>query len=198
MENCEVELVLEKDAPKIFSKAYTVPFGLRDTVEKELRRLADIGIIIPVKQSNYASPIVIVKKPNKSIRICVDCKRTINKYIVMDHYPLPLIEDILAELYDCKIFCVLDLTGAYQQLRVSERSQEFLTINTHIGLFRFTRLVFGIKNAPAIFQSKMDEILRGIDRVKCYFDDVCIGGRDLAECKRNLEAVLQRFTEKNR
>lgn len=50
IENCEVELVLEKDAPKIFSKAYTVPFGLRDTVEKELRRLADIGIIIPVKQ----------------------------------------------------------------------------------------------------------------------------------------------------
>lgn len=195
IENCEVDLVLEKNSPNIFSKAYTVPFGLRDAVEDELKRLVDIGILLPVTKSSFASPIVIVKKPNKSIRICVDCKRTINKYVVMDHYPLPIIDDILADLYDCKVFCVLDLTGAYQQLRVSERSQEYLTINTHIGLFRFTRLVFGIKNAPAIFQSKMDEILRGLVKVKCYFDDVCIGGKDLEECKQNLELVLKRFEE---
>lgn len=195
IQNHEVDLVLEKDSPQIFAKAYTVPFGVRDAVELELKRLVDIGVLVPVKKSNYASPIVVVKKPNNTIRICVDCRRTINKYVVMDHYPLPLIEDILADLYECKVFCVLDLTGAYQQLRVSGRSQEFLTINTHIGLFRFTRLVFGIKNAPAIFQAVMDEILKGIKMVKCYFDDVCIGGRDIDECKRNLEAVLQRFSE---
>lgn len=195
IEDHVVDLVLEKNSPNIFAKAYTVPFGIRDAVEQELKRLVDIGIIVPVTKSNYASPIVVVKKPNNSIRICVDCRRTINKYVVMDHYPLPIIDDILADLYDCKVFCVLDLTGAYQQLRVSEKSQEFLTVNTHVGLFRFTRLVFGIKNAPAIFQSVMDEILKGIKMVKCYFDDVCIGGRDFDECKRNLEAVLQRFSD---
>lgn len=91
----------------------------------------------------------------------------------------------------------MDLTGAYQQLAVSEKSQELLTINTHLGLFRFTRLVFGVASAPAIFQAQMDEILKGIPNVKCYFDDVCIGGRDIEECRMNLEKVLARFEEYN-
>lgn len=172
-----------------------MPFGVRLAVEQELDRLVRLGIIVPVSKSKFASPIVIVKKPNGSIRICVDCKKTINRYVEMDHYPLPVIDELLADLSSSKVFCVLDLTGAYQQLRVSESSQEFLTVNTHKGLFRFTRLVFGVKNAPAIFQAKMDEILRGIDNVKCYFDDVNIGGKDVEDCRRNLELVLERFNE---
>lgn len=64
-------------------------------------------------------------------------------------------------------------------------------------MFRFTRLVFGVASAPAIFQAQMDEILKGIDSVKCYFDDVCIGGRNIEECQQNLEKVLARFEEYN-
>lgn len=184
---CTVDIILKPNTPNIFCKAYTVPFGLREIVEKEIDRLVKNNILVPIKQSNFASPIVVVKKPDGSIRICVDCKRSINKYVETDHYPLPIIEDILADLSDCNVFCTLDLTGAYQQLRASEKSKEYLTINTHKGLFRFTRLVFGVKSAPAIFQAKMDEILRGIDKVKCYFDDVCIGGKDLSECREKLD-----------
>lgn len=169
----EAEIVLVPDAPPIFCKPYSVPYGIRDKVEEDLKRLVDVGILIPVKHSKRASPIVVVKKQNGDIRICVDGKRTLNRYIETEHYPLPVIDDILADMSDSKVFCVLDLTGAYQQLAVSKRSQELLTINTHIGLFQFTRLVFGVASAPAIFQCEMDEILKGIPNVKCYFDDVC-------------------------
>lgn len=113
----------------------------------------------------------MVIKPNGSIRICVDCKRTLNRFIGIDHYSLPVIDDIFASMSNANIFCVLDLTGAYQQLAISERSQELLTINTHKGLFPYTRLAFGVASAPAIFQSNMDHILRDFYNVKCYFDD---------------------------
>lgn len=191
----EAEIILKPDAPPIFCKPYSVPFGLREKVEEELDRLVKEGILIPIKHSNRASPIIVVKKTNGSIRICVDCKKTINRYVETEQYPLPVIEDILADLAECKIFCVLDLTGAYQQLAVSKRSQEYLTINTHKGLFKFTRLVFGVAPAPAIFQSKMDDLLKDIENVKCYFDDVCIGGKTIEECEKNLLKVLERFDE---
>lgn len=193
----EAEIILKPDTPPIFCKAYPVPFGIRPVVEKELDKLVKFGILKPIKHSKFASPIVIVKKPNGSIRICVDCKRSINRYIETEHYPLPIIDDILADLTGCTVFCVLDLAGAYQQLALSERSQEYLTVNTHKGLFRFTRLVFGVASAPAIFQAKMDEILKDLDKVKCYFDDILIGGTNIDECMRNLNEVLQRFEKYN-
>lgn len=89
---------------------------------------------------------------------------------------MPRIEDIFASLATCLVFCVIDLRGAYQQLSVSPESQELLTINTFKGLFAYTRLAFGISNAPSIFQSVMDQILLGLDHVFCYLDDILIGG----------------------
>lgn len=197
VKNFEAEIILNENAQPIFCKPYSVPFGARDAVKKELDRLVENGILIPVKHSKQATPIVIVMKPNGDVRICVDCKRTLNRFIETEHYPLPIIDDIFANLSDAKVFCVLDLTGAYQQLAVSERSQELLTINTHKGLYKYTRLAYGVASAPAIFQSFMDETLKDLPNVKCYFDDVCIGGKDFKEAQHNLELVLQRFEDNN-
>jgi len=92
-----------------------------------------------------------VPKKNGSVRICVDSKVTINKFIQTQHYPLPNIEDLFASMANCAVFCVLDLSGAYQKLELSTNSKEYLTINTLKGLFRFMRLTFGVTSAPAIF-----------------------------------------------
>lgn len=142
-------------------------------MSEELDRLVSQGILKSVKYSRWATPLVVVPKANGDLRLCMDCKVTINKCIEMEHYPLPRIEGIFASLSDCKIFCGLDLTGAYQQLAVSPECQELLTVNTHHGLFTFTRLNFGISSAPAIFQ-----ILHSIPNVHCYLDDILIGGRN--------------------
>lgn len=105
----KAEINLLDGAKPIFFKPYTVPYGLREAVSTEIKRLCDLGIIYPVRHSAWASPVVIVNKPDGTIRMCVDCKVTINKYMVTDHYPLPRIDDILASLANAKHFCALDL-----------------------------------------------------------------------------------------
>ena len=74
-----------------------------------------------------------------------------------------------------------------------EHSQELLTVNTHLGLFRFRRLPYGVASAPALFQSVMDQILKGIPSTACYLDDVLISGRTREECAENTDRVLERL-----
>lgn len=197
IKNFKAELNLMENARPIFFKPYSVPYGLRGAVEQEIKRLCELNIIYPVRHSVWASPIVIVNKPDGSIRMCVDCKVTINKFLRTDHYPLPRIDDILANLQNAKYFCVLDLREAYAQMEVSEDSQEYLTINTHLGLFRYRRLIFGVSCAPTIFQSMMDQIIQGLERVMCFIDDLLIGGATLEECMKNLIEVIKRLNEYN-
>ncbi|XP_067629387.1 uncharacterized protein K02A2.6 isoform X1 [Eurosta solidaginis] len=107
------EIDLKNDHYPIFAKAYSVPFGLRKKVEDEIARLCEEGVIVPVSRSRWASPIVIVNKGDGSIRLCVNCRRTVNRFVEMEYYVIPRIDDILANLSGWKYFCKLDLTGAY-------------------------------------------------------------------------------------
>ncbi|XP_055910439.1 uncharacterized protein K02A2.6-like [Eupeodes corollae] len=191
------EIVLDVNASPIFHKPYTVPYGLREKVEKELGRLVEVGILKPVRFSEWATPIVVVEKKDGTIRICMDCKSTINRYVRADHYPIPRIDDILSCFGGCSFFCILDLAGAFQQVALSEQSQKYVTINTDKGLFQYTRLPFGIKSAPSIFQCVIDDILKGLKYVRGYIDDIIIGGSTLDDCKANLIEVLRRFNQLN-
>lgn len=110
----KIDINLKENAKPIFYKPYTMPYSLRERTEKEINRLLALNILYPVRHSNWATPIIPVEKPNNDIRICSDCKVTINKYLVKDHYSLPQIEDILANLAGSNIFCVLDLKDAFQ------------------------------------------------------------------------------------
>ena len=76
---------------------------------------------------------------------------------------------------------------------MDEKSQEFLTINTHKGLYRYTRLPFGVSSAPSIFQATMDQILQGVKSMICYLDDILVSGANEVEHIQNLEVVLQRL-----
>lgn len=113
----KAEITIKPNTKPIFHKAYTVPFKLRDKVNLELDRLVESGILEPIKFSEWASPIVIIPKQNDSIRICMDCNVTINKSIQTEHYPLSNIEDLFASMANSAVFCVIDLSGAYQQLK---------------------------------------------------------------------------------
>lgn len=83
-------------------------------------------------------------------------------------------------------FCALDLSNAYLQFSVIDSCKHLLTINTHVGLYCFNRLCFGLKSSPPIFRSVMNSIVKGIPRVAAYLDDVVVGGANLVECKKNL------------
>ncbi|XP_062541354.1 uncharacterized protein K02A2.6-like [Armigeres subalbatus] len=193
----EAEIIMEDNVQPIFHAAYSPPFQQRPAIEAELNRLCEENVLRKVVFSKWASPIVVVPKANGSLRLCIDCKVTINPYLRSEYYPLPRIDDIFAKLGNSKFFCVIDLRGAYQQLKVSENSQQFLTINTHIGLFQYLRLPFGVATAPSIFQSIMDQILGDIDGCVTYLDDALLGARTLDECRKLLDQVLERLSRFN-
>ncbi|XP_058449020.1 uncharacterized protein K02A2.6-like [Malaya genurostris] len=143
----------------------------------------------------WAAPIVDVRKPNGAVRICADYSTGLNSVLEPNQYPLPLPEDIFAKMANCRIFSHIDLSDAYLQGAVDEASQPLLTINTHKGLFQFTRLSPGIKSAPGSIQQLMDTMLAGLDCAAVYLDDIIVGGKTEEEHHRNLSFVLQRLRE---
>lgn len=187
------EVYLRDESRPVFYRANEVPYALKDKVSEELDRLVRENIIQPVKRSEWASPIVVVPKADGSIRLCVDCKVTINKVICTEHYPLPNINDIFANLSGFRYYAKIDLSGAYMQVRVSDDSRKYLTINTHKGLYEYMRLPFGISSAASTFQSIMDEILKDLEGVQCYLDDILIGSDTIEGLKEKVYGVFDRL-----
>ena len=105
------------------------------------------GILEPIEFSNWAAPIVAVLKSDGKVRICGYFRVLVNPALKLDRYPIPL-----ATLAGGKSFTKLDLNQAYTQLALDKESKELTVINTHKGLFRYTRLPFGVSSAPGIFQ----------------------------------------------
>ncbi|XP_030754775.1 uncharacterized protein K02A2.6-like [Sitophilus oryzae] len=161
--------------------------------ETELRRLLDDGILSPVSHSDWATPIVPVIKSGGGIRICGDFKITLNPVLHVDQYPLPRIDELFSKLRGGLEFTQIDLSNAYQQVKLNPESKLLTTINTHKGLFVYNRLPFGIANAPAIFQGIMEKILSGIEGVACFIDDILIIGETREKHINRVNKVLKRL-----
>ena len=112
-----------------------------------------------------------VPKGDGQIRVRGDYKVTVNANLDVDQHPLPK-PDLFTSLSGDQKFSKLDLKHAYQQIMLDHDSRKYVTINTHKGLYCYSRLPFRIASAPAIFQRAMDSILQGIPRVLCYLDDI--------------------------
>jgi hypothetical protein len=188
----EVELKVEKCQP-IFHKAKPVPFIQRPKVEAELDRLHRLGIISPVRFSKWAAPIVVVDKPDSSVRLCGDFKVTVNRVLQTDSYPLPRIDEIYATMSKGKRFTKLDFAQKYLQIPIAEESKQLVTINTSKGLYQFNRMPFGVSAAPASFQRCMDTVLHGCKGACAYLDDVIVTGETKEEHLANLEVELEKL-----
>ena len=130
-----------------------------------------------------------------SVRLCGDYKVTVNSIAHNEVYPLPRIEELFTAVAGGKIFSKLDLSHAYLQLQLDETSQEYVIINTHRGLYRYTRLPFGVSSAPAIFQRTMETLLRDLPMVVVYTDNILVAGKSQEEHLTNLAQVLQRLED---
>ena len=198
IEGHKAKVRVKPGATPVHCKARAVPYALKDKVEKELKRLESENIISKVESSNWATPIVVVPKSDGNVRICGDYKVTLNQ-VLEGNMPdtLPTAEDLFSTLTGGQVFTKMDLTNAYLQLGVDEESKSKLTINTHLGLFQFNRLPFGISTAPGIFQGVMTEILEGIEGVVCYLDDILVSAPDKTTHDERLLEVLKRLEKHN-
>lgn len=191
----KTKLYLRDEARPIALKCRHVALSLKLLIEKEIDRLINLGHLKPVEVSEWATPIVPVFKSNRNIRIYGDFKLTVNPHIIIDKYPLHTIDDIFSKLQGGISFSELDLTHAYMQFPLDESCSDLLTIVTHKGLLRYTKIPEGVSPAPADVQRKMDECLCGIDCVIAYLDNIYVTGRSEEEHKENLEKVCSRLQE---
>ena len=116
---------------------------------------------------------------------------TVNPAAKCDNYPVLKTDDLLAALNGGEKFAKLDLSQAYQQLLLDEKSQECLTVNTQKGLYKPERLQFGVHSAAQIFQREMKKRLSDVPFTTVRVDDILISGRNDAEHLKNLTEVLQ-------
>ena len=195
MNSIRAELRVKEDARPRFHRPRPVPFALKEAVEREIHRLEETGILNKVSHCEWAAPIVPVPKKDGTVRLCGDYKVTINEALDVDQYPLPRPEDLFATLANGNTFSKLDLSQAYQQMLLDSESEKYLTINTPLGLYQYTRLPYGVASAPAMFQRAMDIILQGITGVICYIDDILVTGETDKEHLDRLEQVLRRLKE---
>ncbi len=168
------------------------PADLED-VRQHLEKLKGAEIIAE-SRSPYASPIVVVRKKNGQIRMCVDY-RTLNRRTVPDQYTVPRIEDALACLNGSKWFSVLDLRSGYYQIPMSEADQEKTAFICPVGFYQFQRMPQGICGAPSTFQRVMENTVGDMNllEVLVYLDDLIVFGRTLEEHEERLLKVLDRL-----
>ncbi|KAK7918879.1 hypothetical protein WMY93_010163 [Mugilogobius chulae] len=200
----EWDVGLAKDVEHKIRLSDSTPFRERsrrlapadiDDVRRHLQQLLEAGIL-KESRSPYASPIVVVRKKNGSIRICIDY-RTLNSRTIPDQYTIPRIDDALDCLTGSKWFSVLDLRSGYYQIAMSEEDKEKTAFICPLGFYQFERMPQGITGAPATFQRLMEKAVGDMHllQVIVYLDDIIVFGKTLEEHEQRLLKVLDRLEE---
>ncbi|KAL4318493.1 hypothetical protein GQ457_18G009830 [Hibiscus cannabinus] len=190
--------------------------AMKDVVRKEILKWLDAGIIYPISDSEWVSPIQCVPKkggmtvisnekneliPTTTVtgwRVCMDYRK-LNKATRKDHFPLPFIDQMLDRLAGKQFYCFLDGYSGYNQIAIAPEDQSKTTFTCPYGTFAFRRMPFGLCNAPATFQRCMTAIFSDLneDCLEIFMDDFSTFGENFDNCLSNLEKVLKRCKETN-
>ena len=146
---------------------------------------------IEAAQSEWANPVVLVNKPDGSLRFCIDYRKR-NALTVKDTYPLPRMDECLDSLGDAVVFSTLDCNSGYWQIPIAEEDRDKTTFTYHAGTYRFVRMPFGLCNAPATFQRTVDILLMKFRWRTClvYLDDIIIFSKTLDENIQHVDEIL--------
>ncbi|CAM5121476.1 unnamed protein product [Natator depressus] len=156
--------------------------------------MLQMGVIRP-SRSAWASPVILVPKPDGEIRFCVDYHK-LNAVTCPDNYPMPRTDELLEKLGWAQFISTLDLTKGYWQVPLDESARGRSTFTTRVGLYEFNVLPFGLRNAPATFQRLVDGLLAGLgEYAVAYLDDVAIFLDSWAEHLKHLQKVFERIRE---
>ncbi|KAG1952465.1 interleukin-1 receptor accessory protein-like 1-A [Pimephales promelas] len=174
-----------------------IPPSEYETVKEHIHQLLEAQVIRE-SSSPYASPIVLVKKKDGTLRMCVDY-RQLNSKTRKDAFPLPRIEESLDALTGARWFSTLDLASGYNQVPVAEADRPKTAFCTPFGLFEWNRMPFGLCNAPGTFQRLMQRLFgdQQNQSLLLYLDDIVVFSSTVQQHLDRLEVVLCRLQREN-
>ena len=189
---------------------------MKEVVRKEVLKWLDTGVIYPISDSAWVSPVQVVSKkggttvirtennillPSRIVtgwRICIDYRK-LNKATQKDHFPLPFLDQMLDRLAGYEYYCFLDGYSGSNQIAIAPEDQEKTTFTCPYGTFAFRRMPFGLCNAPGTFQRCMMAIFSDmVERtIEIFMDNFSVMGNSFDNCLENLRVVLARCEETN-
>ena len=187
----------EKDATLHYGPIYPLSEDeskiLKEYIDENLKK----GFIRPSK-SPAGYPVVFQKKKDGTLKVCIDYKK-LNAVTIRNSYPIPLINDIIKRVKGSKYFTKLDLRSAYNLIRIREGDEYKTAFRTKYGHYEYLVMPFGLRNAPATFQSFINSILRPFLEkfVIIYLDDILIFSKDIDEHHQHVRMVLEKLIENN-
>lgn len=187
--NPPYHIQLKENAQSVISPIRRVPFALMDKLKKTLADLEKQRIIEKVSgPSDWVHPLVLVKKSDDSLRVCLDPLH-LNQAMKREHCKLLTLEEITSKLQDAKYFTKLDANQAFYQIPLDNHSSNLCTVGTPFGRYKFLRLPYGVKCAPEVFNERFRQIF-DIENVAVYIDDIIIWGTS-KEHDKILEKTLE-------
>lgn len=188
-----VQHAIHTEGPPIRQPMRRQPVALQATINSEVEKMLQQGVIQP-SSSPWSSPVIMVKKKNGSWRFCIDYRK-LNAATHRDAYPLPRVDATLDSLAGSTFFTTLDLASGYWQVDVAPHDKEKTAFSTSKGHFEFNVMPFGLTNAPATFQRLMECTLAGLvgDQCLIYLDDVIIFSSTFEQHLNRLASVLDRL-----
>lgn len=183
------------DSKPIRQRFFRVSREKQSVIDKEVKYLLDNKLAVP-SCSSWASPCLIVQKSDKSPRMCTDFRK-VNAVTKPDSYPLPRVEDCVDQVGSAKFVSKLDLLKGYWQVPLTPRAQEISAFITPSGLFSYTVMGFGLRNAPATFQRLMNQLVNGLEGCAVYLDDVVVYSNTWDDHLIKIRALFDRLAQGN-
>ncbi|GJR69747.1 reverse transcriptase domain-containing protein [Tanacetum coccineum] len=215
-EFCTHKILMEEDyAPAVQHQRRVNP-KIHDVIKKEVEKLLEAGLIYPISDSPWVSPVhcvpkkggitVVVNEENELIptrlvtgwRVCIDYRK-LNEATRKDHFPLPFMDQMLERLAGNEYYCFLDGFSGYFQIPIDPRDQEKTTFTCPYGTFAYRRMPFGLCNAPGTFQRCMLAIFHDMveKTMEVFMDDFSVFGNSFQNCLSRLDHMLQRCEDTN-
>jgi transposase InsO family protein len=187
----DVEHFLVTTGPPISSKFRRLDGEKLAAAKEEFSKMEAEGIVRR-STSPWASPLHMVQKPDGSWRPCGDFRR-LNLVTQVDSYPLPNMLDFSANVANCRWFSKIDLRKGYYQIPMNKADIPKTAVATPFGLYEFTRMPFGLRNAGSTFQRLMDRVLSGLPFSFCYLDDIIVASKEREPHLHHLQLLFERL-----
>ena len=170
---------------------------LKDKFKAKLDEMAQRGIIFKVEEPTpWVNSVVTEVKPNGELRVCLD-PTDLNKAVLREYHPIPVVEDIVPELNGSDLFTKLDLKDGYWHIKLDEESSYLTTFSTPFGKYRYGRLPFGLCVSQDVFQRKVDETFNPCEGTIGISDDVTLHGKGEKQHDERLHKVMEQTRKAN-